>query len=558
MLCALLAAWVGRRAFSLLDIAPGQLSTVRYEEISGKVVLAVDPWVRLREIPNLDLYDHRHELGVPAGFSVALNLTDGAGYTIENVSGRTAPRVVLGNRVSQAGPFDGEPGDPTTQRTVLVDLVSPRAGAAGALAVESWRPGARWQEEVGALDGMSGCLTPSAPPVMSVRRRGQTVHFRVGTCEGSTSVSGDQAQFAVLAGLDAVGVRRDSGAWAVGRRGTTDPRKVAALFVCAVLLVLGFTPGLAVVVLATLSLIAIWFPFESVVIGVALLPVALLAFPARRLPLKLFAGLLLLIALGGGLAVSAALANRVPRKVAIDPLPKGEPFQCLAVGYSTVADFGLRPGVSGIFEDLNTSCRPCLGRTGRVARAGEAFDYVRAAMCGPSFPSDDHPEVLFNGGTNDDIWWGIISGPPLERFLTGLGVARFFFNDRRVDRAERFTDPELWKMAGYNQALKTLPEQLQAITDALGCVRRAGSPFWFFHDFLVYDLQRGRVEQRRQLVAARRETTLRAGGQFVDLLEATQGEAGPSWFNDPIHLSSIGHRRIAALMCRTIEQAGPR
>jgi hypothetical protein len=41
-----------------------------------------------------------------------------------------------------------------------------------------------------------------------------------------------------------------------------------------------------------------------------------------------------------------------------------------------------------------------------------------------------------------------------------------------------------------------------------------------------------------------------AGGTFVDLRADVEGEAGVAWFNDYVHLSSIGHRRAAEAACR--------
>jgi hypothetical protein len=69
----------------------------------------------------------------------------------------------------------------------------------------------------------------------------------------------------------------------------------------------------------------------------------------------------------------------------------------------------------------------------------------------------------------------------------------------------------------------------------------------------VLDLNGGRTDARTGMIAQRRNALEEGGAQFVDLLEAFRQEAGISWFNDLMHESIIGHRRVARLLCTMVE-----
>jgi hypothetical protein len=94
-----------------------------------------------------------------------------------------------------------------------------------------------------------------------------------------------------------------------------------------------------------------------------------------------------------------------------------------------------------------------------------------------------------------------------------------------------------------------MERQSEAVRETAQCARARGGRFWFVHDFLAWDLDAGRLDQRKQMLEARRASVEQAGGTFFDLYEEFKSSAGVSWFNDFIHPSAIGHRRIADWLC---------
>jgi hypothetical protein len=79
--------------------------------------------------------------------------------------------------------------------------------------------------------------------------------------------------------------------------------------------------------------------------------------------------------------------------------------------------------------------------------------------------------------------------------------------------------------------------------------------FVYLQDMMVQDLTTARSPARQRLLAARRALVEGAGADFVDARTAFAAEAGVAWFNDFIHLSEIGHRRVAAYLCQAWESA---
>ena len=139
------------------------------------------------------------------------------------------------------------------------------------------------------------------------------------------------------------------------------------------------------------------------------------------------------------------------------------------------------------------------------------------------------------GGANDDLIWGINN---LVSFyvgtLHGIDEARSSF------------------VEGARRSLAKMPDQERAIEDWLQCIAARNARAIYLHDFLVTDLAAGRDEPRASMLARRRGAVEARGGVFVDLYRVFGEEAGVSWFNDYIHLSLLGHQRVAELACMEI------
>jgi hypothetical protein len=92
------------------------------------------------------------------------------------------------------------------------------------------------------------------------------------------------------------------------------------------------------------------------------------------------------------------------------------------------------------------------------------------------------------------------------------------------------------------------------IAEAVRCSARLDSAFWFFQDFMILDVPDGPSAERKTMAERRRAAVEGAGGNFSSLWDAFREQVGVSWFNDVMHFSSIGHRRIADLICRTVQR----
>jgi hypothetical protein len=105
------------------------------------------------------------------------------------------------------------------------------------------------------------------------------------------------------------------------------------------------------------------------------------------------------------------------------------------------------------------------------------------------------------------------------------------------------------------RAVATLDDQAADIGSIAGCILHEKRRFWFVHDFLVWDLDRGRTEHRQSTFERRRLAVRQSGGEFIDLLDEFRDTAGVAWLNDFIHPSAVGQEKIAALLCDRIAVA---
>lgn len=89
---------------------------------------------------------------------------------------------------------------------------------------------------------------------------------------------------------------------------------------------------------------------------------------------------------------------------------------------------------------------------------------------------------------------------------------------------------------------------------ALTCAQKLGARFNYFHDFVAWDLADPRSPARKEMLEARAAAMRQENASFFDLLDAVRDEVGIWWFNDYIHPSEIGHRRIGEIMIRVLDE----
>jgi hypothetical protein len=216
------------------------------------------------------------------------------------------------------------------------------------------------------------------------------------------------------------------------------------------------------------------------------------------------------------------------------------------VGYSTVRGDSLRRGSDGFVERLNTSCTECRNRTSRFSREAQTLRWVREVVCSPSFAAPNGAEVVFLGGGNDDLFYrptGL-----LQLLADFAGTLRF------VARPIGAMDWETVFDQANERVVATLEEQADDIEATIACAKQGGRRFSFVHDFLIWDLDRGRTSTRQRTFERRRAAVLSAGGRFIDLLEEFRQTAGVAWLNDFIHPSAVGQRMIADLLCERLAE----
>jgi hypothetical protein len=392
--------------------------------------------------------------------------------------------------------------------------------------------------------------------------------LRLGRCSGRADLPGDEAaapMMAVLTGPSSTVVEKTPGPWSLRSRVAESP--VATLVrslvvVHAVVAAVAVGLGRAVVVVASLALGSFLLPFEAAVvwlltgaIGVVVAFVRLLWRLGSRW------GVILAVATAAALAVFA-IWPRSPADSARPPLELGKAAlevndgarRCLVTGYSTVADATLHYGTPGIFELLDTSCSVCERGTTRVAWRGGAFSQIRDTVCDEDRIAASQ-EIVFLGGANDDFQLPLQAQNATDRIKTYFTAARIMFSLRELPKPFPAFDALQTLMVSVDVARRNVAPQAEAIRQAVECAERRGASLTFFHDYLASDLAGGPTSGRAFLLAERRAAVESAGGRFVSLLESTADRTGVSWFNDIVHLSSIGHSEIEQVICATLAGA---
>ena len=399
-----------------------------------------------------------------------------------------------------------------------------------------WRPGSGWAEERRALEdlgracGLELRLEPSGA-------------VQLGGCRAQ--VDGPRGFIVLAAGPDWLEVERQAG---FGLRRTVVPPLAAGAAILsaivAALLLWSLGAASALTTAASVACLALFSPVGGPLGLLAALAagwIASLTKAARSRRERVGAGLLVPVL---GLTALPAMWSEEPSGVVSDSAP------CTLTGYSTAEGHGLRDDSPRPADRLRTGCAACADGTESLARGGERFDFVRDQLCG-STASLEGRTVVFVGGGNDDLLWGLqgggagswLGGPLAQlRALTGAlagpeASSRFYERGAEATRA-RFE------------------AQAAVLTEGLGCANARGARLVFVQDFLAPDLAGGRAEDRRWMAERRQELVRGAGAHFVDLADVYGERAGVWTFSDFIHLSPAAHDELVPAICAQIP--GPR
>jgi hypothetical protein len=522
-------------------LAPGQYQVGYFEEPDGVASLVLDNAQHGSVEPDVGL-DSAGRLSLPPGRSIGVPLAEGVEYRVRLDDSRSwAPFCVLGSWAALAD----EKNRPAAFRLAggrTMALGDGRVGVTDWTVVRSWRAD---QQSLEAL--RERCARGDALSSLIVRQRPGYVDLEYGAC--SYRLTEPVEVMAVLAGPAWTSVEK-AGGWRTERSVQTGP----LLFVGALAVLQVVTAAVAVGVgpagiLAAAAFGLTEFVPELGIIGLVLL--LLVSFAAAgirmigiyRVRSALGFGLGCLLLLTATMAVLRPfLSSRLfPREQFI-----GRPARCLLLGYSAIRGDSLRRDRNpdsfvsrgGAWEGLNR-CATCAGSMERRAQGAGRFSWVRDMLCSGASCVLADGDVLFFGGSNDDFFWTRFHA---YRLLQMAGLARYAY--------ARPTAPDWQRIRESVEAdsLGDLDTQIEAVEQALRCVAAHGARFHYFHDFPVWDLAQPRSDARQRMRAARAETVRHVGGGFVDVFEQVADEAGVWWFNDYIHPSEIGHRRIGELM----------
>ena len=481
------------------------------------------------------------DMVVPAGRTIGIPLEDGHEIEIRTNAPDLAPYLVLGAEVSwESG------STATSSLSEPIVLVARDEMLAG----KSWDPNLPWAIDREWLRELAQrCRLPSSTPT-TVRLDGGEVVVRLGQCSGRVSVSTSPSRPAILAivsGPHDATLSKASG-WRTSRE--IDWKLIGLAIARNGILYVALGIGPTIVTAGALVLAGFLARPVAILTWYAVLLIGLAVCVGRLVTRRRSAtrGL-------GWLAGGAFIAAEILAIVAWVQFSDAGTFgrermtrsgdnQCSIVGYSTVRGDALRHGSSGIVERLNDACAPCMNRTSRFSREAQTLHWVRQVVCDPSFPAPPAGDVVFVGGGNDDLFYQ--SNGIWARLANFVGLLQFMVSPVSVSQLEGLFDH------ANQRAVATLNDQEADIREISGCIHHEKRRFWFLHDFLVWDLDRGRSAARQATFERRRSAVGQAGGEFIDLLEEFRDTAGVAWLNDFIHPSAVGQEKIAALLCDRI------
>lgn len=544
-----------------------------FQWLDGDVVLAMDPNMRREMAPDVAIY-RGGVLAVPIGRSIVLPLSPGIVYEVRNATGALPPYVILGQPQPLAADrhFDhfedigkrrrSYPDGPISMVAHPLVLSSQDGGD---VATVPWqdRP---WSDDSARLADLARhCEGPSGTGALSAQRTGDQINIRFGRCSSKLSVpSAERPVMAVLAGPDWATVTKSGESWRVVSLGWTGDsmQMVVALVVLVLVICAGLSPIGAAATAFVLAPLSFYRPFEAFVIFLAIVPISAAAIAVRmtrhgfshRHRARIGA---IVVALSVVVAAylrmrEADLGDALAYCDQYTDTVSDEPPACMVVGYSTANDSGVGFGVRGTFGLLDTECPACSARTTRIACEGRAFDTIKDILCSDSIPLvAPGGQVLFLGGGNDDWMWPWHSSSFLHRAREGLGSLALLFEMVHLVSPTEFRAPSMRSEPTDLQAELESP-QMAVYAEAAACAGRREMRLWILHDFFKSDLAYGRGTSRQALLEMRRQAVTGHGADFVDLLDEFQNEAGVAWFSDIIHLSAVGHRRIANRVCEKV------
>ena len=491
------------------------------------------------------------DLEIPSGRSIAVALRAGETNVVRTGAADLAPYVLLGveERLPEGG--DRDPGN----RAARFGAATMLAWQDGALVPRPWEATRAWAQERGWLRDLRARCGGSSAGAVALRATADGVAIRLGDCTVTVPLAGAAARpplLLVVSGLHGAALSRAASGW---RQETSVSRELVGVALLRLSLLCAAV-GAAATAVSSATLFAaglllrpaamlVWF--AALPLGAIAAAVRLVRRTAPRRPALAWAG--------GGLVLVVEVAAAVAAVALLDVGTFGkERFTrqgdegCSVVGYSTVRGDSLRAGSEGLVERLDRTCERCRDRTSRFSREAQTLRWVREVVCAPSFPAPAGGEVVFFGGGNDDVFYRP------GRLLRVLGVLLNLL--RYAVQPVGAMDWETAFARANEMAVATIDEQQADIAAAIGCARAGGRRFWFVHDFLLWDLGRGRTPVREQTFAARRAAVAQAGGEFIDLYAELGDSAGLAWFNDWIHPSAYGQRQISDRLCARMEAAG--
>lgn len=526
------------------EIVGGQYQLGYFEEPEGIASMVLDDAQRTSVQPDVGL-TAAGDLSLPPGRTIGLPLMQGVEYRIRIEDRDWAPFCIFGRREQLA-----DDGRPPAFRVSGARTLHLRDGALGEADWAVVRP---WRDDQVALAALaSRCGTDGSDRIIAVRARDGHIDAQIGSC--TQQLHGNPDVLVVIAG-PAWTTAQKSGGWQIARTYHVD---VVVIVVALALLrfvttsaVVGYLWAAALAGILFLwawlipaTGIAIWV--LALVVGVASAGLSMLWSAGKDAStIRVAAGYLLLL-----VPTALAVLPFLPSYLFSAEEPPGPAARCLMLGYSSMRGDSLRQdlsrgawGAQGGAWDVVKSLPACAGSIERRARAAGRFSWNLDVLCGSQPSLLPGGRAVFLGGSNDDFLWA-----PFQawRVAQVARLARYAY-DRPNANAAR-----LIATMAEEDSLAALEQQTQVIGDVLGCVARQHAHFLYFHDFLAWDLADPRSPPRQQMLLERARAIRQGGGTFVDLLAEVADEAGVFWFNDYIHPSEIGHRRIGELMTRVL------
>jgi hypothetical protein len=561
----LLNLWSCRYFWIRREIEPSGFELRSFEEYGGRPVILRDPKRFADLYPLLDV-DRLGQLNLFPGTTVSVSLQDGVSYRITALNA-PAPYVVLGDDRPWPKGGNESPVPRFIDGARVLTVIAP-----GELGWREWRSNQPWRADRAWLQELvTACGAADRANSLAITRAGDRLIAELGRCRVEETLSWPTPALAVLAGPAAASIERPTG-WP--RSSSIEWMALLAVAVLSLvsLFAIGSSLGWVTAIVGASCAAAVsgvspgsaWL-FSLLLLQVALVMLLWRPLARRRSPrwAVVAASTLLLCELGTLELVShtlkGALEKRVVPPPVVDRVP-GAPA-CLVAGYSTASDSTLLESRSGFRAYLNSECAPCAARTARYSVPGAHFPVIQEHLEAPEIELRRGGSVLFLGGTNDDFLGTILSREPGIPFTLGLlwiAYSQWMVSQGWGNGHERSFSAQLERLKSLDSSgTGLLPLQRQALESTATRLDQRGRRFIYLHDFVVWDLVDGRSAGRQWSADDRRSITNGAGGEFIDLLTVLGPEAGVSWFNDLIHLSVFGHRRVGETACTAINRAGP-